>query len=410
MSDINVNFTINQFNAELLVDPAPEVTLNVQDPMTAQFYIEGTTGGPAAPNNSIQFNNGGPFLAGSSNFTYQANANIGWPSLTGNIVSVGNIVVGEVYSGYEAITIKSPSTGNPTTLFIDGSIRPNKSGGSIQIKAGDAYGTGPVDGSAGSLYLYCGVNDLGSGQAGEVWIGGSGTPANVRFIGTGSGFQFTRYGEFFVGGGPGEVGHVLTSQGQFTSPQWLPLGNVSQINFNGNANTVLAGDGNWRAIGNVSSINLNGNGNQVLAGNGSWIAQSGGGNLNNVINAYEAVTLHTTTTGTYNYDILTSSVSYSTANATGNITINFRGNSTTTLASQVSAGKSVTAVYLMTTGSTGYIPSTIQIDGVTRTVRYAANISPIIFAGTVCSYTYTMIKTADSPATWVVLGSQTRYG
>lgn len=359
MSDINVNFTINQFNAELLVDPAPEVTLNVQDPMTAQFYIEGTTGGPAAPNNSIQFNNGGPFLAGSSNFTYQANANIGWPSLTGNIVSVGNIVVGEVYSGYEGITIKSPSTGNPTTLFIDGSIRPNKSGGSIQIKAGDAYGTGPVDGSAGSLYLYCGVNDLGSGQAGEVWIGGSGTPANVRFIGTGLGFTFSRYGEFIVSGSSGDVGQVLTSQGPTTSPIWAAMGPA---------------------------------------------------NLSNVTNAFEAITLHTTTSGTYNFDIIAnSSIAYSTANATANITLNFRGSNAQSLNALLNTGQSVTAVYLMTTGSTGYIPSTIQIDGVTRTVRYAGNTAPTAIANTVCSYTYTMIKTSNTP-TWVVLGSQTRYG
>jgi hypothetical protein len=360
MSEINVNFTINQFNANLTVDPAPEVTLNVQDPMTANFYIEGTSGGPAAPVNGVQLNGGNGFLAASNNFTYQANANIGWPSLlTGNIVSVGNIVVGELYSGYEGITIKTPANSTSVNnLNIEGSLIANRSGGDIRIKAADALGTGLANGNGGVLYLFCGSNDFGSGAQGEVIIGGE-TNSNVRFINTGVGFTFSRLGEFLVGGSSGEAGHVLTSQGAGTNPQWQNMGPA---------------------------------------------------NLTNVTTAFEAITLHTTTSGTYNFDIaLSNAIAYSTANATANITLNFRGSNASTLNNLLNVGQSVTAVYLMTTGSTGYIPSTIQIDGVTRTVRYAGNAAPTAIANTVCSYTYTMIKTSSTP-TWVVLGSQTRYG
>lgn len=39
-------------------------------------------------------------------------------------------------------------------------------------------------------------------------------------------------------------------------------------------------------IGNVANINLNGNGSQVLAGNGTWVAQSGGGGATDVLSPF----------------------------------------------------------------------------------------------------------------------------
>ena len=66
----------------------------------------------------------------------------------------------------------------------------------------------------------------------------------------------------------------------------------------------------------------------------------------------EPTTLSTTgSTGTINFDLVSQSVIYNTANATANWTLNFRGNSSTTLASILNVGQSVTAAYLNTNGA-----------------------------------------------------------
>lgn len=383
MSDIIVDFTISQINADLSVDPAPNVTLNVQDPMTANFYIEGTTGNvaPGGLPGSIQYNIANSTFGGSGTFMYQTTANINAGIDISNAMNVGNVYVGDI-SGLEVITIKSPTTGSPNTLYLYGSLRENKSGGSLFISAGDGQGTG-ANGDGGSLTLYSGTAGSG-GNIGEVFIGNP-TGSNVLLYTGSTTWKYANTGALQINGSAGSAGDVLTSQGSSTSPSWQTLGNISQIN-------------------------LNGNGSEVLAGNGSWIVQSGGSNLNNVINAYEAVTITNHASGTYQFDILTSSIVYSTATATGNITLDFRGNSTTSLSSQVSVGKSVTAVYIMRTSNPAYIPTTINIDGTFRNVLYAGGITPVPIVNITCSYTYTMIKLSDSPLNWLVLGSQTRYG
>jgi hypothetical protein len=123
----------------------------------------------------------------------------------------------------------------------------------------------------------------------------------------------------------------------------------------------------------------------------------------------ETVAVHNTTSGTYALNVLDNSIAYSTANAVGNITLNIRGNNTTTFNSMVNSSNSVTVTYMMTTGATGYNISTVQVDGATQTVRYVSNITPALNSNCITNYTYTIIKTSNTP-TYVVLGSQTRYG
>jgi len=107
------------------------------------------------------------------------------------------------------------------------------------------------------------------------------------------------------------------------------------------------------------------------------------------------------------FDVLTSAIQYQTAAATGATTINFRGNSTTTLNTMLAVGQSVTVTYVMTTGATGYIVSTVQVDGTTQTVKYPNGVAPAAIASSTVSFTYTIIKTAAS--TYTVLGTQTGY-
>ena len=96
--------------------------------------------------------------------------------------------------------------------------------------------------------------------------------------------------------------------------------------------------------------------------------------------------------------------------ATGNITLNIRGNSTTTLDSILPVNDSLTIVYLNTVGTTAYIVSNITIDGTIVTPKYINGIAPNVgtrLVNCVQSYTYSLIKTAAN--TYTVLGSLSEY-
>lgn len=109
-----------------------------------------------------------------------------------------------------------------------------------------------------------------------------------------------------------------------------------------------------------------------------------------------------------NYDISTSSVKYITANSTGNFSLNFRGNSSTTLNSLLSVGQSATVALLVTNGSTAYYPTAFQVDEVSVTPKWQGGTAPSAGnASSIDSYTFTIIKTAS--ATYTVLASQVKF-
>lgn len=114
-------------------------------------------------------------------------------------------------------------------------------------------------------------------------------------------------------------------------------------------------------------------------------------------------------TGTINVDALTSSAWYYTTNATANWTLNFRGNSGTTLSSIVATGDAITIVFAAAQGATPYRPTTFQIDGSSVTPLWQGGSAPA--AGNASStdvYVFTIVKTAATP-TYVVFASQTQF-
>lgn len=118
----------------------------------------------------------------------------------------------------------------------------------------------------------------------------------------------------------------------------------------------------------------------------------------------------TPATGTINFDTITQSVLYYTSNASGNFTVNIRGNSGTTLASLLSTGQSATVAFLVTNGASGYYNTTVQVDGTTTgvTTKWQGGVAPTSgSANSIDVYTYTVIKTGS--ATYTVLASQTRF-
>ena len=111
----------------------------------------------------------------------------------------------------------------------------------------------------------------------------------------------------------------------------------------------------------------------------------------------------------WTFDIKSGTVVYSTGSATANGTLNFRGDSTTTLASMLAVGQSITCVLMVTNGATAYYANGFQIDGNAVTPKWQGGTAPTAGnASAIDAYSFTIIKTAATP-TYTVLASQTKF-
>ena len=112
--------------------------------------------------------------------------------------------------------------------------------------------------------------------------------------------------------------------------------------------------------------------------------------------------------GTVTLDCKTNSVFFYTSNATGNWTLNFRGDGATTMNTFLAVGKSATVVFLATQGVTAFYPTAFQVDGAAVTPKWLGGSAPTGGnASSIDSYSFTIIKTAAS--TYTVLASQARF-
>jgi hypothetical protein len=113
-------------------------------------------------------------------------------------------------------------------------------------------------------------------------------------------------------------------------------------------------------------------------------------------------------TGTVAIDIMTAGVWYYTSNATGNHTLNFRGNGSNTLDSVLTTGDAVTVSWLNTNGATPYYPSAITIDGNAVTPKYSGGTAYTAGnASSIDMYQYSIMKTAN--ATFTIFAAQVKY-
>jgi hypothetical protein len=113
-------------------------------------------------------------------------------------------------------------------------------------------------------------------------------------------------------------------------------------------------------------------------------------------------------TGTIAYDVLTQAVLNYTTAASGNWTLNVRGDGSNSLNSIMDAGESVTIAFVTAQTGTAYYNSAFQIDGSSVTPEWQGGAAPT--AGNINSldtYSYTIIKTAD--ATFTVLAALTQF-
>lgn len=113
-------------------------------------------------------------------------------------------------------------------------------------------------------------------------------------------------------------------------------------------------------------------------------------------------------TGTVNFDCLTQGILYYTSNASGNFTLNFRGNGSTTLNTMLATGQSFTASFLVTNGGSAFYPTAFQVDGASVTPRWSGGIAPTSGnANSIDAYTFTIIKTGS--AAFTVLAGNARF-
>jgi hypothetical protein len=126
-------------------------------------------------------------------------------------------------------------------------------------------------------------------------------------------------------------------------------------------------------------------------------------------NIKEKVTISATAaSGTVAFDILTQSVLYYTSNASGNWTMNFRGDGSTSLNSVMSTGESMTVVFFATQTTVAYYNSAVQVDGSAVTPKWQGGSAPTAGnASGIDVYSYTIIKTGN--AAFTVLASQSQF-
>jgi hypothetical protein len=133
---------------------------------------------------------------------------------------------------------------------------------------------------------------------------------------------------------------------------------------------------------------------------------NGGGKIQQV--AEKVTSTATAATGTVNYDVLTQAVLNFTTNASGNWTLNVRGNGSSSLDSIMDTGESITIAHLVPQGATAYYNSAFQIDGSGVTPEWQGGEAPTEGnPSSIDVYAYTIIKTGS--ATFTVLASQTQF-
>lgn len=117
----------------------------------------------------------------------------------------------------------------------------------------------------------------------------------------------------------------------------------------------------------------------------------------------------TAATGTINYNVLSNyGITYYLTAATGNWTLNVRGDASTTLNSMMEDNQSLTIVFMNTNGSTAYYQTAFQIDGTAVTPKWQGGTAPSSGnASAIDVYSFTIIKT--SSAAFTVLASQVKF-
>lgn len=366
MSQINANIVVQPFDVSIVVEQ-PEISVTPEVIDLNIYAVGGTNGVPAGNIGDLQYNAANGFAPVPSNI-----ANFTSGSLNFNLTGT------KIPGGVNGYVLQTDGLGNLSwTAQTGGGGNGSPGGSNTQIQYNDS---GLFGGTVGFTF------DKISGNVdipGNLNIGGNlSAPINANYAN-------------FAGNIINSAQPNITSVGNLTSLNVvnnIVAGNMFATSFNGTFNgpATTAGTVTTNAQPNITSVgNLNG-----LTING----------ITNFTTGIENITIIPAPTGTYNLDVLTSPIRYATNNSTANITLNIRGNSTTTLNSLLTNGQSITVSYAVTTGATPFGITTLTVDGSIVTPKFAG--STAISANSIITYTYTLIKNSG---VFTALGSITRY-
>lgn len=169
-------------------------------------------------------------------------------------------------------------------------------------------------------------------------------------------------------------------------------------------------DNNFSTV--AVAINGIGNGAESLANVNITGGSITGPNVSNVLLTNrngEFVTIDANgAANTINFDVSTQQVLLYTGNASANVTLNIRGNSSASLNNVMANNEAITIAFGMTNNATARYVSLSQIDGTNVTPRWQGGTAPTGGnANSTDFYTYTVIKTGN--ATYTVLAAQTKF-
>ena len=363
MSDINLDFTVSNNSIDFTVQPN-EITITPTD-VQLSVYAGGFSAPGGAPL-TLQYNDNG-ILAGIPNVTYN-----------GSNLSLGNVANVKMTGGTNGYVLQTDGTGNLNwTAQTGGGGNGSPGGSNTQIQYND---NGTFGGNVGFTFNEVTgnvnlPNDLI--VAGNIYGNFAGTSSNANYANyAGNAFSVT---------GSNVIGSVANAT-------YANLAGIATLASSATiANTVTENvQSNITSVGTLTGL--------IVAGTSS------------IQQAIEKVTVTTVAANnTVYFDLLTQAILFDTTVANGNFVINFRGNSSVTLDTVMSSNQSMTATFINTNGANGYIPSSIAIDNLTRTVNWVQP-AGIPTYGTINGkdvYNFNIIKTAAN--TYTILGSRLGY-
>jgi len=393
-------------NAVLLFTGTPSVTVTISAPLQNKFYIvkngTGQTITMSASGGAIsvsipsgvtaqvycdatnQSGTGTGFYSAqtgsASNFTVNGNLTV-----TGNQTSSGNFLAAGVLGAYIAAS------------YTGGISNGSGAAGTVLNVTAVASGT-----------IFIGQRVTGSGVTSGTIVTGFGT-------GSGGAGTYTVNTSQLVGAGTtltGAASAIATTPSSgdnsvniattaFVQSAVGTLGTMASQNANAVAitgGTITGTAGSFTTLASSSTATLSGT-----------TAITGALSISNLITAGEKTTVSATAaSSTVQFDILTQGVLYYTTNASGNWTLNVRGDGSTTLNSIMATGETRTITFLATQGSTAYYQSALTIDGASVTPKWQNGIA--VSSGNTSGidiYVLTIIKTGS--AAFTVLESQTKF-
>lgn len=434
MSDVNLEFNVNPFEANLNVTTNEIIFTPSAVNMTMYAGGIGTPAGGVSGNSQVQYNNNG-ILGGSNQFTYVASS--ASLSIDGTFTAGVEIVAPQgTFSGNVSVANLTASYGVvANNLQVNGQSNLNNIsnvtilGGTInQFMRTNGAGTLswqtitlPTPGGTGNSIQFNDAGEL-NGIPTAYWdsVNGRvdfGSPTNIAITGGINGYFLQTDGSGNLSWSVGTAAGNGTVGGTNTTVQFndggLFAGNTN-FTYNKTSSTLFARNitsdvlitaNNFTAtgtvtLGNISSNNITAN---TVTVNSTTSIQ----------HAKERTTISgTSPTGTINFDVLNQAVLYYTGNIAGNLVLNVRGNGTTQFDSMTTTGDSVTIVLVTKVGSTAYIPTQLRIDNNTLGVNigWSGGTSPTttnVSPNSVTVYSYTILKTGAT--TYTVLASLSGY-